>query len=53
MSKEQPEATSATPDYLKKAEKAFKIGSLALGVVLTALQIVSVVRDDAPETVKM
>lgn len=34
MSKEQPEAT---PDYFKKAEKAFKIGSLALSVVLTAL----------------
>ena len=47
------EPNEPTPDYLKKAEKAFKIGSLALGVVLTALQIVSVVKDDEPETVKL
>ena len=53
MNKEQPEVTPATPDYLKKAEKAFKIGSLALGVVLTALQIVSVVKDDEPEITRL
>ncbi len=50
MSKEQTEPTA---DNFKKAEKAFKIGTLVLSALLTALQIVSVVRDDEPETVKL
>ena len=50
MNKEQTEPTT---DNFKKAEKAFKIGSLVLSAALTALQIVSVFRDDDQETVKL
>ena len=50
MSKEQ---TDPIKDNFKKAEKAFKIGTLVLSATLTALQIVSAFRDDEPETVKL
>ena len=50
MSKEQADPIR---DNYKKAEKAFKIGALVLSAALTAFQIVSVVRDDEPETVKL
>ncbi len=50
MSKEPVEPTKT---YFEKINKAFKIGSLVLTAALTALQIVSVVRDDEPETVKL
>ena len=50
MSKEQPEPTKT---YFEKINKAFKIGSLVLTAALTTLQIVSALRDDEPETVKL
>ncbi len=49
MSKE-PEPTK---NYFEKINKAFKIGSLVFTAAITTLQIVSALRDDEPETVKM
>jgi hypothetical protein len=49
MSKE-PETTKT---YFEKINKAFKIGSLVFTAAITTLQIVSALRDNEPETVKL
>ena len=50
MNKDQPEPTKTN---FEKINKAFKIGSLVLSAALTALQIVSALRENEPETVKL
>jgi len=50
MSKEQPETTKT---YFDKINKAFKIGSLVFTAAITTLQIVSALRENEPETVKL
>ena len=50
MSKESVETTKT---YFDKINKAFKIGSLVFTAAFTTLQIVSALRDDEPETVKL
>ncbi len=50
MSKEQTEPTT---DNFNKVHKAFKIDSLVLSAALTALQIVSALRENEPETEKI
>jgi len=50
MSKEQPETTKT---YFEKINKAFKIGSLVFTAAITTLQIVSTLRDDESETMKL
>ena len=50
MNKEPVEPTKT---YFDKINKAFKIGSLVFTAAITTLQIVSALRDDEPETVKL
>ena len=50
MNKEQPEPTK---NYFNKINKAFKVGSLVFTAAITTLQIVSTLRDDEPETMKL
>jgi len=50
MNKEPVEPTKT---YFDKINKAFKIGSLVFTAAFTTLQIVSALRDDEPETVKL